>query len=203
MPLVFEDFPMLLLVLCLCLFFATHLVRIVAPGFRDAAIARLGAGAWKGLYSVASIVTLVLVIYAFGQARQVTGMLYYPPIWMSHIALTLMLIAMICLVASLLPPGHIATKTKHPLVLSVKIWALSHLLANGETSSVILFVSFLAWGVVMRIALKRRERAGLLVRPAFVSARYDLVAVVGGVALWAAFIFKLHEWLIGVQPLAL
>lgn len=194
---------MLLLVLCLCLFFATHLVRIVAPGVRDAAIARLGAGAWKGLYSVASIVTLVLVIYAFGEARQVTGMLYYPPIWMSHIALTLMLIAMICLVASLLPPGHIATKTKHPLVLSVKIWALSHLLANGETSSVILFAAFLAWGVVMRIALKRRERAGLLVRPAFVSARYDLIAVVGGVALWAAFIFKLHEWLIGVQPLAL
>jgi uncharacterized membrane protein len=194
---------MLLLVLCLCLFFATHLVRIVAPGFRDAAIARLGAGAWKGLYSVASVITLVLVIYAFGQARQVTGMLYYPPVWMSHIALTLMLIAMICLVASLLPPGHIATKTKHPLVLSVKIWALSHLLANGETSSVILFAAFLAWGVVMRIALKRRERAGLLVRPAFVSARYDLIAVVGGVALWAAFIFKLHEWLIGVQPLAL
>lgn len=194
---------MLLLVLCLCLFFATHLVRIVAPGFRDAAIARLGAGAWKGLYSVASVITLVLVIYAFGQARQITGMLYYPPVWMGHIALTLMLIAMICLVASLLPPGHIATKTKHPLVLSVKIWALSHLLANGETSSVILFVAFLAWGVVMRIALKRRERAGLLVRPAFVSARYDLIAVVGGVALWAAFIFKLHEWLIGVQPLAL
>lgn len=194
---------MLLLVLCLCLFFATHLVRIVAPGLRDAAIARLGASAWKGLYSVASVITLVLMIYAFGQARQVTGMLYYPPVWMSHIALTLMLIAMICLVASLLPPGHIATKTKHPLVLSVKIWALSHLLANGETSSVILFAAFLAWGVVMRIALKRRERAGLLVRPAFVSARYDLIAVVGGVALWAAFIFKLHEWLIGVQPLAL
>jgi uncharacterized membrane protein len=194
---------MLLLVLCLCLFFATHVVRIVAPGFRDAAMARLGAGAWKGLYSVASVITLVLVIYAFGQARQITGMLYYPPVWMSHIALTLMLIAMICLVASLLPPGRIATKTKHPLVLSVKIWALSHLLANGETSSVILFAAFLAWGVVMRIALKRRERAGLLVRPAFVSARYDLIAVVGGVALWAAFIFKLHEWLIGVQPLAL
>ncbi|MBD9387365.1 NnrU family protein [Agrobacterium sp. AGB01] len=194
---------MLLLVLCLCLFFATHLARIGAPGFRDAAIARLGAGAWKGLYSVASVITLVLVIYAFGQARQITGMLYYPPVWMSHIALMLMLIAMICLVASLLPPGHIATKTKHPLVLSVKIWALSHLLANGETSSVILFAAFLAWGVVVRIALKRRERAGLLVRPAFVSARYDLIAVVGGVALWAAFIFKLHEWLIGVQPLAL
>lgn len=192
---------MLLLVLCLCLFFATHLVRIVAPGFRNCAIAKIGEGPWKGLYSVASIITLVLVIYAFGQARQVTGMLYYPPIWMSHIALTLMLIAMICLVASLLPPGHIATKTKHPLVLSVKIWALSHLLANGETSSVILFAAFLAWGVVMRIALKRRERAGLLVRRPFVSARYDLIAVVGGVVLWAAFIFKLHEWLIGVQPL--
>ena len=85
----------------------------------------------------------------------------------------------------------------------MKIWAFSHLLANGETSSVILFGAFLAWGVVMRIALKRRARAGeQLVRP-FVSGRYDVAAVVLGVLLWAAFIVKLHEWLIGVQPIAM
>ena len=112
-----------------------------------------------------------------------------------------MLVAMICLVASLMPPGHIATRTKHPMVLSVKIWALAHLLANGETSSVILFVGFLAWGVVLRIALKRRERTGELVRPSFVSARYDALAAVIGLVVYLLFIWRLHLWLIGVQPL--
>ncbi|SCX26797.1 putative membrane protein [Agrobacterium sp. DSM 25558] len=194
---------MLLLILSLLFFLGTHSLRIVAPDFRNRMIARMGEGPWKGVYSLVSVIAIAFVAYAFDQARQVTGILYSPPIWTSHIALTLMLIAMICLVASLLPAGHIATKTKHPLILAVKIWALAHLLANGETSSVLLFVSVLAWGVVMRISLKRRQRAGEVVTRPFVSARYDIVAVVLGIVLWAAFIWKLHEWLIGVQPLAM
>lgn len=194
---------MLLLVLSLVFLLGTHSVRIVAPGFRNRMIAQMGEGAWKGAYSAVSILAVAFVAYAFGQARQVTGILYSPPIWTSHMALTLMLFSMICLAASLFPAGHIATKTKHPLVLAVKIWALAHLLANGETSSVLLFVAVLAWGVVMRISLKRRARAGEVVTRPFVSARYDILAIVLGIALWAAFIWKLHEWLIGVQPLAM
>ncbi|WLD95935.1 NnrU family protein [Agrobacterium leguminum] len=194
---------MLFLALCLALFLLTHLLKVVAPQFRTRMIATMGEGPFKGVYSLVSLITLGLVIYAFGEARQETGMLWYPPVWMSHIAVTLMLPAMICLIASLIPAGHIATKTKHPLILSVKIWALAHLLANGETSSILLFVSFLAWGVVMRISLKRRERAGEKVVRDFVSGRYDLVAILGGIVLWGAFILKLHEWLIGVQPIVL
>ena len=87
------------------------------------------------------------------------------------------------------------------MVLSVKIWALAHLLANGETSSVILFAGFLAWGVVLRIALKRRERRGELVRKPFVSTRYDLLAVIIGLLVFLLFVWRLHVWLIGVQPL--
>ncbi|MCZ7450755.1 NnrU family protein [Agrobacterium rhizogenes] len=194
---------MLFLALCLVLFFLTHLLKVLAPQFRARMIAKLGEGPFKGLYSVASLITLGLVIFAFGEARQETGMLWNPPVWTSHLAVTLMLPAMICLIASLIPAGNIAVKTKHPLILSVKIWALAHLLANGETSSILLFASFLAWGVVMRISLKRRERAGEKVLRPFVSGRYDVVAIVGGIVLWGAFILKLHEWLIGVQPIAM
>ena len=194
---------MTLLIVGIILFLGIHLVRVVAPGFRQSMIASIGEGGWKIGYSIASIVTLILLIYGFGQARQVTGMLYTPPVWMAHITLLLMLIAMICLVASLLPAGHIAVKTKHPMVLSVKIWAFAHLLANGETSSVLLFAAFLAWGVLLRIALKRRERAGELTLRPFVSAKYDLYAVIIGIVVWALFIWKVHEWLIGVSPLVM
>ncbi|NLS04401.1 NnrU family protein [Rhizobium sp. P32RR-XVIII] len=194
---------MALLIIGIILFLGLHLVRVIAPGFRQSMIASLGENGWRIAYSVVSILSLIVLIYGFGQARQVTGMLYNPPVWMAHIAITLMLIALICLAASLLPAGHIAVRTKHPMVLSVKIWAFAHLLANGETSSVLLFGAFLAWGVILRISLKRRQRAGELKLRPFVSGKFDLYAIVIGAVAWALLIWRVHEWLIGVSPLAM
>ncbi|MDP9812140.1 putative membrane protein [Rhizobium tibeticum] len=192
---------MTLLIVGIIIFLGLHLIRVIAPGLRQSMIDSLGEHGWKIAYSIVSILSLILLIYGFGQARQVTGMIYTTPVWMAHVTLTLMLLAIICLVASLLPAGHISVKTKHPMVLSVKIWAFSHLLANGETSSVLLFGAFLAWGVILRIALKRRERAGELTLRPFVSGKYDLYAVIIGVVAWALITFKLHELLIGVAPI--
>jgi uncharacterized membrane protein len=194
---------MALLVVGIILFLGIHLLRAVAPGFRQSMIDRLGKQGFMAVYSIASIATLVFLAYGFSVARTQTTVLYYPPAWASHITIALMLIALICFVASLLPAGHIAAKTKHPMVLSVKIWALAHLIANGDSASGLLFACFLAWGVFLRISLKRRARAGEVnVRP-FVSARSDLYAVVLGVLLWGLILWKLHEWIIGVSPLAM
>ncbi|OEC98352.1 MULTISPECIES: NnrU family protein [unclassified Rhizobium] len=190
---------MALLILGIVLFLGLHLVRVVAPGLRSSMIARLGEGGWKGAYSIASIVALVILIYGFGQARDMTP-IWTPPFWMSHITILLMLFALICLVASLLPAGHIAVRTKHPMVLSVKIWALAHLLSNGDGAAILLFAAFLAWGVILRISLKRRERAGEITLRPFVSGKYDLYAIVIGVIIWALIIWKLHAWIIGVSP---
>ena len=193
---------MALLILGIVLFLGLHLIRVVVPGLRSSMIARLGEGGWKGAYSIASIVALIILIYGFGQARDMTP-IWTPPFWMSHITILLMLFALICLVASLLPAGHIAVRTKHPMVLSVKIWALAHLLSNGDGAAILLFAAFLAWGVILRISLKRRERAGEIILRPFVSAKYDLYAIVIGVIVWALIIWKLHAWIIGVSPLVM
>jgi uncharacterized membrane protein len=192
---------MTFLILGIILFLGVHLLRVVAPGFRLSMIDKFGENGWKGLYSALSLVTLVILIWGYATAPVVN--LWFPPMGMNHLTTTLMLFAMICLVASLIPAGHIAVKTKHPMVLSVKIWAASHLVANGDLASMLLFVAFLAWGVVLRISYKRRERAGLSQPRVFVSARYDAIAVVGGIALWAVFAMWLHKLLIGVAPLAM
>lgn len=193
---------MALLVLSLILFLGVHLIRVVVPGFRQAMIDGIGKPAWMAIHSVASILTLIFVIYAFGVARsEPIGLLYNPPVGMAHLTVTLMLIAVICLVAGFLPGGYIKTKTKHPIVLSVKIWALAHLLSNGEAYSVLLFAAFLIWGVVLRISLKRRQQRGEITLPTFVSAKYDLYAVIIGAIVWALIIWRVHEWLIGVAPL--
>lgn len=194
---------MTLLILGIVIFLGMHLVRVVAPGLRASVIERNGKNAWMGIYTVISLIGLGLIIYGFGEARGVTGMLYNPPVFLKHISLLLMLLAFICLAAGFLPAGRIAVAVKHPQILSIKIWALAHLLANGETSSVLLFTSFLAWAVIMRISLKRRQRAGELVLPVFRSSTNDLLAVVIGVVAYLLFIWKLHEWLIGVAPIVI
>jgi len=189
---------MTMLVIAVLVFTLLHLVHAFAPGFRQSMIDRLGENGWRGVFSVLALASLVFLIWAFGQARQVTGVLYVTPLWMTHLTALLMLIAMICLSASFFPPGKIAGFAKHPMVLSVKIWAFAHLLANGETASVILFVGILIWAVILRISLARRERAGNLTRKPFVSSLYDLYSVLLGVILWGLFVWKLHVWLIGV-----
>lgn len=194
---------MTLLLLGIVIFLGMHLVRVVAPGLRASVIERQGKGAWMGIYAVISLVGLLLIIYGFGEARAVTGMLYNLPVFLKHLSLLLMLLAFICLAAGFLPGGRIAVAVKHPQILSIKIWALAHLLANGETSSVLLFGSFLAWAVILRISLKRRERAGEKVLPVFRSASNDLLAVVIGVVAYGLFVWKLHEWLIGVAPIVM
>ena len=61
-----------------------------------------------------------------------------------------MLLSFISLVASYVP-SHIRSTLKHPMIIAVSLWALSHLLANGDLGSVIMFGSFLIWGVTARI----------------------------------------------------
>lgn len=192
---------MFLLILGLVLFLGLHSLRIVAPGVRQSLVERLGEGPWKIVHSLASIASLCLLIYGFAVARATTPVVWDPPVWTRHIALLLMIPAMICLVASLMPAGRIKEKVKFPLIVATKTWALAHLIANGELSSILLFGSFLVWLVVLRISLKRRIAAGTTVLPVFVSGRYDLIAIVGGLGLWTWMIFGLHEWLIGVPPL--
>ena len=194
---------MAILVLGIIIFLGMHLIRVVAPGFRAGIIESRGKGTWMGIYAILSLIGLCLIIYGFGQARGETGMLYNPPVFLRHIALLLMLFAFVFLAAGFLPAGRIAVAVKHPQILSIKTWALAHLLTNGETSSVLLFGSFLAWAVILRISLKRRERAGERVLPVFKSSMNDVLAIVIGLVAYGLFVWKLHEWLIGVAPVVM
>ena len=189
---------MTLLIIGLVLFLGIHSVSIVAPAWRDAQLAARGEAAWKGLYSAVSVVGFGLLVYGYGVARQSPVVLYTPPAVLRHVALLLMLPVFPLLFAVYLP-GRIKTATKHPMLLAVKFWALAHFLANGALADVLLFGSFLVWAVVDRISIKRRPvrpvRGGAA-RPA-----NDLIAVLGGLAIYVGILMVAHHWLIGVSPL--
>jgi uncharacterized membrane protein len=146
---------MLWLIVGLVTFLGIHSVSIVAPAWRESMIARLGALNWKRLYSLASIVTFVVLVHGCGAARQDPVVLYQPPVWTRHLAMLLMLPAFTLLLAAYLP-GRIKTAVKHPMLASIKLWAFAHLLANGMLGDVLLFGGFLAWAVVDRISVGKR-----------------------------------------------
>lgn len=185
------------LLIGLILFFGIHSVSIAAPAWRDRQVARLGELPWKGLYSLIAFAGLCLIVYGYSQARLTPVPLYNPPTGLRHAAWLLMLPVFVLLLAAYLP-GRIKNAAKHPMLAATKLWALAHLLANGNLADVLLFGSFLAWAVADRISLKRRAPRAVPGAPA---GRFnDAIAVVGGLGLYAAFMGGLHLGLIGVSP---
>ena len=188
-----------ILVLGLVLFLGIHSTRVFADGWRSATIAKMGALPWKGVYSVISIATFLLIIYGYGQARQQPVVLWTPPAGMKHLTALLMLPVFVLFVATYVPRNQIKAKLHHPQVLSVKLWALAHLLSNGNLADVLLFGGFLAWAVLSFRAARQRDRAANVVYPAGTLSG-TLVCLGVGLAVYLAFVFGLHAWLIGVNP---
>lgn len=192
---------MLVLVLGLVLFLGTHLFTINRSA-RAAAIARLGEGPYKGVYSLLSLAGIVLIAVGFGQYRAGQWIdVWYPPVWTRHLALLLVWASFVFFTAAYLP-GRIKSALKHPMLAGVKVWALSHLIANGDLGSILLFGSILAWAVVARISVKRRpdevrDHAGPVAAPA--GWRNDALAVAIGTVAWFVFARWLHPILIGVS----
>jgi uncharacterized membrane protein len=188
---------MTLLVLGLVLFLGVHSISIVAPAWRDA-IAAHNDKAWKGGFALVSIAGFVLLVYDYGLARQSPVLLYAPPAGLRHLAMLLLLPVFPLLLAAYLP-GRIKAVAKHPMLVATKLWALAHLLTNGMLADLLLFGGFLAWAVAERISLKRRVARPVPGAPR--SAANDVIAVVGGLVLYALFVWRGHAWLIGVSPL--
>ena len=187
------------LILGLVLFLGVHSVRIVANDWRTQVLAQRGEGAWKGLYSLVSLIGLVLLVWGYGMARQQPVVLWVPPVATRHIAALLTLVAFILLTAPYVPRNGIKARLHHPMVLGVKVWAFAHLLANGNLADLLLFGSFLAWAVADSIAARRRDRRDGRHHTVCCWTR-DATVVAVGLLVWMLFALWGHVWLIGVAP---
>jgi uncharacterized membrane protein len=183
----------------LLLFLGIHSVRIVAEGWRTAQVQRLGANGWKGVYSVVSLLGFALILWGYGQARMAPVVLWQPMGWARHLAALLMLFSFVLLVAAYVPGNGIKARVRHPMVLSVKVWAFAHLLANHTLADALLFGSFLVWSILSFRAAKGRDRAAGTVYPAGRLPMTLVTVVLGGLA-WAGFALWAHQAWIGVRP---
>lgn len=167
---------------------------------RDKLVGQLGAGLYRVVFSLLSAVGLILIIYGFGLA-QVHGsaLLYEPPVWTRHVAMLLMVPVFVLLIAAYVQ-GRIKKAVRHPMLVAVKLWALSHLLVNGDLASVLLFGSFLVWAIVDRISIKRRTKS----EPSMAlqldeGAKFaEVLVILAGLLVYGLFVWKGHQLVIGV-----
>lgn len=187
---------MIKLFLGVLLWSATHFVPVVARGFRSTLVERLGLNPYKGLFTGLMVLAIYLIIS--GWRSTPPELLYLPPAWGRHATALLVLIAFILFSASH-GTNNIKRLVRHPQLSSVALWGFAHLLANGESRSVLLFGGLLLWAVASIALINRRDGAWQKPEPA--PFKKDVIAVVAGIVVYLVIAFS-HQWLFGVSPFA-
>ena len=186
---------MSIMVAGLIIFFVVHAISIVNEPWRNQMAGKLGEWPWKGLYSVISIIGFVLIVQGYDMARDDSTVIYLPALWLTHLAMLLLVPVFPLLMATYLP-GRISGLAKHPMLLATLLWAFVHLLVNGRLTDILLFGSFLIWAVLDLNSMRRRTQRSL---PGAPDNKYnDLIALVVGLALYGLLVVWLHGVLTGV-----
>jgi uncharacterized membrane protein len=178
---------MTLLILGLILWSGAHYFKRLAPGLREPM-----GDKGMALVAVGVLGSLVLMVLGYRQAEVIP--VWYPPTWTVHLNNLLMVIAIFVYGMSA-TTGRLRGKMRHPQLTAVKIWAVAHLLVNGDLASIVLFGGMLAWAVGSVILI---NRSSPWVRPEPGPAKKDIVLVVITVVMFVV-ITGIHAWL-GVWP---
>ena len=183
---------MTLLVAGIVMFIGVHLIPCVVP-LRTALVARLGPGHYRGLFSLAALAGLVIVVLGFARAP-VEPLLYAAPGWGRQIAMFTVPVAIVLFAAANIPT-HIRAVLRHPMLLGLLLWATAHLISNGDLRSVVLFGSFAGYAVVDLVsAVARGNRPSTDKAP---SIGMDGAAIVAGL-IAAVLLTVFHGTLFGV-----
>src|SRR5437016_4213441 len=113
-----------IMIIGLAVFLGSHTLVALRP-HRAAVIARIGEGPYKGLFSLVSLVGILLIGYGFALYRA-NGYIdiWMPPRWTRHVTELLVWPAIIAIVAAYIP-GEIKRVLKHPMLVGVKLWAVA------------------------------------------------------------------------------
>ncbi len=185
---------MIILIIGLVLFLGIHSVKVVAPVWREAQIAKLGEGPWKGIYSLVSLTGLGLIVLGYWLAREDAPVFYGQAAWFRPLALIAMPIVLIVFFAGNFRAGYIKRVLKHPMLIGTIFWSAIHLIGNGDLASIFLFGGFLLWAAIDFVSASRRPYAA----QAETAWWPDVVSVALGLVVSWLLISWLHGWLFGV-----
>lgn len=182
------------LIFGLILFLGVHSISILAPGYRETLVTK-NEKAYKAVYALLSLLGLYFIVNGYADLREDPSIIYFGAQSLRPLVSILMLVGFILFFVPYFP-GKIKAVTKNPQLLSVVLWAFSHLLVNGSLADILLFGSFLVWSIVDLISMKKRPQR--VVSPLKASWVNDVIVIVAGAAIYAIFVRFLHGSLIGV-----
>lgn len=189
-----------ILIAGIAIFAAAHLFSLLVPGQRDAVMARMGEGPYKGLYSLVSLLGLALMIWGFWSVSSDPGagtVLYEPAASLRHVTMLLVLLGFISL-GAFHGKGYLRLWLRNPFSIGIVLWSVGHLLSNGGLHDVLLFGTFLVLAVLDIVLSTARGK-----RPVHEpQVRSDIIAVGAGVAFYLFFLFIIHPYVFNVPIIA-
>ena len=189
---------MIYLIAGLVLFTGIHSLRLFAPGIRQSLMTALGRPLWFSIHGLVSVLSIILIAKGYADARFSPVWLWYPPLWLNHVTLLLMLFSFVLLVGGLVPHTHFRRYLRAPVAMAIILWALAHLLSNPTLADILLFGSLLTWALLLqRDAVHGADR-----RPATACPFRTLLATVVALGAYVLVLLWLHPLLIGVSPLS-
>jgi len=186
-----------LLIAGVVLWSVLHLLPTLARPLRQSAIDRVGNNAYRGLFSLLMLVSLALIVFGWRSTPEVD--VYRLPIWTRQAGALLMIIAFILFGAAQYPTA-IKRLIRHPMLTSVIVWAVSHLLTNGSMRAIVLFGGMGLWAMLEIILINRRE--GEWVKPESPGIGREIRGVVISLVIFCVA-FYLHKYYTGVPLIIL
>ena len=184
---------MALLCLGVLLFALAHLTPALDAGIRTRSLERFGKDGHRGVFSLVVLTAVALIVFGWRGTEPV--LLYAPPSWSRIAANVAMALAFWLFVVSG-APSNVRRVLRHPQLISIVIWAGTHLVANGDARSLVLFGGLGSWALVMMPLLNRRDGAWERPEPAPLLGDAVVFVIAGAVFLgvrWA------HPWFAGVS----
>ncbi len=187
---------MTLLLIGVLLWSVVHLFPALAPATRARLLATRGQ-VYQGLFTLAIVAALLMIV--FGWRATAPQAVYTPPAWGAYLSSPLMLLALVLFGASH-GQSRIKRWVRHPMLNSVVVWAVAHLLTNGDSRSLVLFGGLALWAVLSQPLINRRDGARVQTATPPWSSEVKLVVI--AVIIYAVLLFA-HPYLSGVPLIAI
>ncbi len=182
------------LLLGVLLLSSTHLAVVAAPALRQKFITAIGAGPWKGLFSLLQLLAFYLMISGWSGA---SALAVYTPMDGSQFLTAVLVLAGIVLFFAPYPPNNFKRMLRHPQLIGVVCWSTGHLLSNGDSRSLLLFGGLTAWAVAQIFFVNKRDQNWN--RPKQAPYLYDILLVLFGIIVYLVFA-NFHSQMFGVTP---
>lgn len=183
---------MIWLILGVLIWSIVHLYPSVAANHRNKLSKSMGT-TYQGVYALFIITSIILIV--IGWRISTPEQIYNPPVWGRHLTMLFILIAIV-LFGAANTKSRIKQWVRHPMLMGMTVWSIGHLLANGDSKSLILFGGLGLWAVISQFTINKRDGAWVKPEPAS-GFKSDAILIVIALVIYGALLFA-HPYISGM-----